>query len=80
VNVRVVFSHKRDVLDYVLSVCIQYSSHMFQLMAAVKIYCFHLRVPSVSLIHFPILSNHFDVKPISVLSAASIFSQTVVMS
>jgi len=80
VNVNVVFSHKRDVLNYVLSVCMQYSSHMFQLMAAVKIYCFHLHVPPVSLIHFPILSNHFDVQPISVLSAACIFSQTVVIS
>jgi len=49
-------------------------------MAAVKIYCFHLHVPPVSVIHFPIVSNHFDVKPISVLSTACVFSQTVVMS
>ena len=79
-NVSVVFSHNRDVFDCVLSVCIQYSSHMFQLMAAVKIYCFHLHVPSVSVIHFPIVSNHFDVKPNSVLSTACIFSHAVVMS
>lgn len=74
------YSHKKDALNYVLLVCIQYCTRMFQLMAVVKIYCYNLHVPPVSLIHFPMASNHFDVKPISILSTACIFSQRVVMS